>query len=100
VLERLKEGGMPVGLLEFARYTEGTIDLGSGDLLVCVSDGITEAVNTAGEIWDESGVEKVLKQTAGRPAAEFIECMVGAADAYATGAEQADDMTLVALRVL
>jgi phosphoserine phosphatase RsbU/P len=99
-LERLDAGGMPVGLFDLARYEEGRVDLASGDVLVCYSDGISEATNTAGELWEEEEIEDVLRQAARCPASELVEKIVRAADDYAAGAEQADDMTVVALRIL
>jgi len=99
-LERLDTGGMPVGLFDLARYEEGRVDLASGDVLVCYSDGISEATNSAGNLWEEEELEHVLRQSARCPASELVEKIVEAADAYAAGAEQSDDMTLVALRIL
>jgi sigma-B regulation protein RsbU (phosphoserine phosphatase) len=99
-LERLDTGGMPVGLFDLARYEEGRVDLASGDVLVCYSDGISEATNTAGDLWEEEELEHVLRQSARCPASELVEKIVRAADAYAAGAEQSDDMTVVALRIL
>jgi sigma-B regulation protein RsbU (phosphoserine phosphatase) len=99
-LERLDAGGMPVGLFDLARYEEGRVDLASGDVLVCYSDGISEATNTAGELWEEEEIEHVLRESARCPASELVEKIVRAADNYAAGAEQADDMTVVALRIL
>jgi sigma-B regulation protein RsbU (phosphoserine phosphatase) len=99
-LERLDTGGMPVGLFDLSRYEEGRVDLAPGDVLVCYSDGISEATNAAGELWEEGEVEQVLRQFARCPASELVEKIVRAADDYAAGAEQADDMTVVALRFL
>jgi sigma-B regulation protein RsbU (phosphoserine phosphatase) len=99
-LERLDVGGMPVGLFDRARYEEGTVPLASGDVLVCYSDGISEATNAAGELWEEGGIEQLLRQSVGGPASELVEKIVRAADDFAGGAEQADDMTVVALRIL
>ena len=99
-LERLDTGGMPVGLFDLARYEEGRVDLASGDVLVCYSDGISEATNAAGDLWEEEELEHVLRQSARCPASELVEKIVRAADAYAAGAEQSDDMTVVALRIL
>jgi hypothetical protein len=46
---RLDQGGPPAGLLPDARYVRQRIALQSGDLVVCVTDGITEAISAAGD---------------------------------------------------
>jgi serine phosphatase RsbU (regulator of sigma subunit) len=98
-IEYLTEGGPPVGLLEFSTYHQGQINLGCGDTLVCMSDGITEAANIQDELWGEEEVQKVLSVSSTLACEDLIQRVVQAADAYSSGADQADDMTLVALRI-
>jgi sigma-B regulation protein RsbU (phosphoserine phosphatase) len=99
-IERLNAGGMPVGLLSIARYEEAATDLRSGDLLVSFSDGIGEATNAQGEIWEESVIERLLLNCAGKPAQEVVDLLVNAADEFTGEAEQADDMTVIVARVI
>ena len=99
-VERLDVGGTPPGLLPVAQYEEGSTVLEKGDVLVCFSDGISEATNSSDELWHESEVEKLLRTASGATAREMTERIVHAADAFAGDAEQADDMTVVTLRVL
>jgi sigma-B regulation protein RsbU (phosphoserine phosphatase) len=42
-------GGPPLGLFPGARYDEDHITLESGDLVVLVSDGITDAIDASGD---------------------------------------------------
>lgn len=97
---RLDSGGFPVGLLEIAQYEQGEVTLASGDAVVCFSDGISEATNEKEEMWEEADVERVLQMCRGVTAQQMIDRVVTAADAFAGQAEQADDMTVVALRVV
>jgi sigma-B regulation protein RsbU (phosphoserine phosphatase) len=99
-IERLTAGGMPVGLLGIARYEEAALDLHPGDLVVAFSDGIGEATNEQGQIWDESEIERVLLACRDCSAQHVVERLVAAADAFTGSAEQADDMTAVVARVL
>ena len=99
-VERLNVGGTPPGLLPVAQYEEGSAVLEKGDVLVCFSDGISEARNSRHEFWHESEVEKLLRTASGATARELTERIVHAADAFAGDAEQADDMTVVTLRVV
>jgi sigma-B regulation protein RsbU (phosphoserine phosphatase) len=99
-IERLTAGGMPVGLLSIARYEEAGAELKSGDLLVSFSDGIGEATNAKGEIWEETVIEKLLLNCGGKPAQEVVDALVKAADEFTGEAEQADDMTVIVARVI
>lgn len=97
-IERLESGGFPVGLLDFGQYDQGEIQLLPGDALVCFSDGISEATNARGDMWDDTEVEKVLSLCRGQKSQEIINHLVSAADDFTGEAEQADDMTVVVLR--
>lgn len=99
-VERLKTGGPPIGLIPVAPFSEGAISLVPGDLLVCFSDGISEATNAKEEIWEEAELEKILVSSAGNSASEVTEMVVRCADEFTGDAEQADDMTVVTLRIL
>jgi sigma-B regulation protein RsbU (phosphoserine phosphatase) len=50
----LDSGGPPLGLLPGARYTAATVDLSPGDVGVLVTDGITEALDTAPVTWAQA----------------------------------------------
>jgi phosphoserine phosphatase RsbU/P len=99
-VERLSAGGTPPGLLPLAQYEAGSTVLEKGDVLVCFSDGISEACNARDEFWDESEIENLLRAASGASAREVTERIVQAADAFTGDAEQADDMTVVTLRVV
>src|SRR3954471_18369843 len=46
--ERLREGGMALGMFQEAAYTEGCTTMNPGDVIVMYSDGITEAEDGQG----------------------------------------------------
>jgi serine phosphatase RsbU (regulator of sigma subunit) len=62
---------------------------------VCFSDGLSEAMNTRGEIWRESEIETILREDQKLSVKKVIERL----DAFAGPVDQADDMSIVALRV-
>jgi sigma-B regulation protein RsbU (phosphoserine phosphatase) len=98
-LTRLAESGMPVGIMPGVTWEHFTVPLAAGDTLVLVSDGIVEARNQAEEFWDEPAAERTLVEHAGEALAYLPETLCRAADRFAGGAEQYDDMTIVALRI-
>jgi sigma-B regulation protein RsbU (phosphoserine phosphatase) len=97
-IERLTTGGTPIGLLPVAQYEEATVTLEPGDLLVCYSDGVSEAANASGDFWPESEIEALVRATANLSPREVTDRLIQGADAFAGEAEQADDMTVVTLR--
>lgn len=99
-VERLSAGGPPVGLLSFAQYSHGELTLETGDILLCYSDGISEATNMADEMWDDVEVRHLLQASGHLSAAEIEQRIITAADAFAGEAEQADDLTVMVLKAI
>jgi phosphoserine phosphatase RsbU/P len=99
---RLQSGGTVVGLLEDARYEQGSVQINPGDILVFFTDGISEAMNPADEEWGEDSLMNSVRAsicgTSVSSAQELMECTFAAATQFAGTAPQHDDMTLVVLR--
>jgi sigma-B regulation protein RsbU (phosphoserine phosphatase) len=96
---RLEEGGAVVGLLRNFPYGQSSVTLEPGDLLVAFTDGISEAMNIAEEEWGEEELIKTAKACEGLSATETLARIVEAADRFAAGAKQHDDMTLLVARI-
>jgi sigma-B regulation protein RsbU (phosphoserine phosphatase) len=95
---RLETGGPVIGLLP-NRYQRGSFSHEAGDLVVLFTDGVSESMNARYEEWGEDRLIELLKTCHGLPAAEVMRRILAAAEAFAGGASQHDDMTLVVLRV-
>ena len=98
-VERPDGADLPAGLLPGIRYQQHIVSLSPGDLIVCLSDGITEAQEPDGELRETDAIEKILKQSLGAPVDEILNQLVRAANQHGSKAEQADDMTAVVMRV-
>lgn len=91
--------GVPLGAIEGSTYDEVTVPLGPGDVFVFCTDGIYDAMNAAGE---EFGVERVVdlvRTTRTAPAAAIVDAIVDAVRAFEGEAPQADDLTVVAVKI-
>lgn len=104
VPDRLEAGGPPVGLFRGVSYTIGRANLGEGDLLFCCSDGLSEAVNAADEMWEDRDVVRLINELldAGVLAAgnstTLVDSVVRAAKEFMGEAAAADDMTVFVIR--
>ena len=99
-IERLdKAGGTVVGLLPACEYEQAELALSPGDLLVIYTDGFSEAMSPQLEEWGETRLLTAVGGCDSLPAKDSIAKIMQAADAFASGAPQSDDMTLVILRV-
>jgi sigma-B regulation protein RsbU (phosphoserine phosphatase) len=95
---RLETGGPVVGLLPH-RYEQGVFSHEAGDLVVLFTDGVSESMNVRYEEWGEDRLIELAKMCHGLPVLEGMRRILAAAQAFAAGASQHDDMTLVMLRV-
>lgn len=98
-LDRLSGGGFPVAMLPNSEYRQFEAPLAAGDRLVVVSDGIVEALNDDGEFWEEEEVDRVILANRDVPLSRLPHLLADAVDHFAAGAEQYDDMTVVALHI-
>lgn len=98
---KLEEGGAVVGMLPtmFVNYKQGEIEMRTGDLLVGFTDGISEAMNREEEEWGEEAMLEELKKVYEKSPKEILNTIVAAADRFANGAKQHDDMTMIVVKV-
>lgn len=94
----LEAGGLILGVMKDAAYEEESVQLSPGDLLVLVSDGITEAENSAGEQFGDQRVLEVLGRVAGEPPDTVLDLLFAAVREFAGGTPQSDDMTAMVVR--
>ncbi len=95
----LRQSNLVVGVREGIRYDEHTITVQSGDALIFYTDGITEATNVN---WEEFGVERlneVIRQNHFHPAEHIRNAIYEAVHQFAGDTAQADDLTLVVVKV-
>jgi serine phosphatase RsbU (regulator of sigma subunit) len=96
----LKPAGLAFGMASGGTFDPifgvETVMLKPGDLVLLYSDGITEAMDRTEEQFSEERLIAALREPAG--AAELCTRIVDAVNAFAAGAPQHDDMTLVAVR--
>ena len=99
-VRRLETGGLICGLFEHATYEEETVQLQPGDVLLIFSDGISEALNAAGDEFGDDRILICMQQHARAGVGEVLECLVQTVKRFASDTVQSDDMTAVVVRYL
>jgi len=99
--EMLERGGVVVGILEDARFEQGTVSLEPGDRLVLYTDGVTEAANPRGELFGEERLyELVASLPPGLTCEQVTDRILAGVRAHLDGRDAGDDITLMVVRVL
>ncbi|HET9129489.1 MAG TPA: SpoIIE family protein phosphatase, partial [Terriglobia bacterium] len=93
-------GGMALGFTEDVTYGLARIVLGAGDGIYLYTDGVTEAMDAAGNQFSETRLEEFLKQANGSSATQLIHDTVDQVKRHAAGVPQSDDITIVTLKYL
>ncbi len=101
VVELLKKtGGTALGVMENIPYVRNKIVLKAGDGLFLYTDGVTEAMDTGGNLFAEQRLEEVLRRISGASPEEMSRGVLAEIEKYAQGAEQSDDITIMALKYM
>ena len=100
-IEPIKAKGLALGMIPAIPYKSTTVGLESGDLLLLMTDGITEPRNAEGVMYEESGrlAEVLSNMPAEMPMDELVDTIINDVEDYTAVEEQDDDITLVAVRV-
>jgi stage II sporulation SpoE-like protein/CHASE2 domain-containing protein len=92
-------GGPPFCVIEDFPYEAASHRLSPGDGLCLVTDGVTEALNAAGEFYGRSRLDDLLGRLApGAPADQVGEAIRHDVARFAAGVEPSDDLAIVAFR--
>jgi sigma-B regulation protein RsbU (phosphoserine phosphatase) len=98
-IDRLEEGGLVLGVMKPPMpYQEAGAVLRKGDALLLYTDGVSEAMSPAAEEYGDARLEKELIRLRSRQASDICREVVASVTAFAAGAGQADDITLVVLK--
>lgn len=92
------QDGPMVGPMPGIAFKESMMQLGPGDELFLYTDGVTEADNRRRELFGNSRLRSVLTESRAVSVADRLGEVMNAVMAFAGGAPQADDITMLGLR--
>ena len=90
-----------LGIEEDLSFTQETLCLAPGSLLFCYTDGVTEAMDGAGNVYSENRLQTVLDgipAVEDMPVADILSSVREDIKTHAGAAEQSDDITMLAVR--
>jgi len=79
-------------------YTTESVSLEAGDVIFHFTDGVTEAMDKQGRFFTGATLADTLKQTAGMSADQTVNAALSKIHDFASGAEQSDDITMMAIQ--
>ena len=99
LVEEILLEGMPLGGFIGAEREETSFELQSGDTILLMSDGLPEMLNPENEMLDYPRTKELFEDIADQPPKAIIDHLLKASTAWADGEPQADDVTLVVIKV-
>jgi sigma-B regulation protein RsbU (phosphoserine phosphatase) len=97
--EELSTGGTVIGLFPDTQYQRGSVQLEAGDILVCCTDGITEACSVKEEEFGVEGLAKCVAVHRTKPAQQIVDAVLAEVTAFSQGGPHQDDKVLMLIKV-
>jgi serine phosphatase RsbU (regulator of sigma subunit) len=98
-IDKIGGDSFAVGFFEDSTFTSSSTELGIGDIVLLLTDGITEAQNRAGEMYGSSRLnEKLLSLAGGPPAVDCLRDLLLDFEKFCDGRMLKDDVTVILLR--
>jgi phosphoserine phosphatase RsbU/P len=92
--------GFLVGKIEHQDYDARKIQLGKGDTLFLYTDGVTEAMDSDMNMFEDERLAAYLRLSKGSSARDLTRGSIAAVKAFTGNAQQSDDITVLALQFL
>jgi sigma-B regulation protein RsbU (phosphoserine phosphatase) len=99
-IRRLTVGGPVLGAFSGSTFEEATVYLRDQDTIVLFSDGVTEAVDSAGAEFGEERLIKCSSELLAHPAPEMLQGILSAVRDFSRTTTLADDITVAVTRFL
>ena len=97
-VRRLETGGVVLGLFAQAAFDEEALKLQPGDFILAFSDGVSEAMNEAGDEFSDDRLLACVESNRGAPPKVVLDNLLKDVRAFCGDAPQSDDVTIVMVR--
>ncbi|HEY0738840.1 MAG TPA: SpoIIE family protein phosphatase [Herpetosiphonaceae bacterium] len=98
VIDTLGTSGIALGVIEEAHFRESQAIVGAEDVLVCYTDGVTEAINDDEQEYGVGRLIDVVKRYRARSADEIVQAVLSDLAAHTGDQPPFDDVTLLVVK--
>ena len=91
------KSGLVLAAMEDMPYTENVLEMNRGDRMLLYTDGITEAENSAHELFGDDRLLECLLHTAGDSVEETMKKVDASVAGFVKDHDQFDDMTMMCI---
>ena len=98
IIHALTPTGMPMGIDEDSTWTQTSIQIDPGDVLILYTDGIPDAQDEEGSFFKERRLIEVIQDHLDSPAQDIQSAILDAVQDFSSGNAQFDDITLLVLK--
>ncbi len=95
----LTSRGIPLGISGEEYYETNEVNMESGDIVICFTDGVLEAVNEEGEEFGMQRIKAVIEEYASGNSSTLVKALTREVNAWANNVPQWDDMTVLAIKI-
>jgi phosphoserine phosphatase RsbU/P len=95
----LQNSGLPVGVMEQAKYEDAEVVLRPGDRFWLYSDGLVEAMNPAGEQWGKGRLLSAFQAVDSEALSDTVRRLLREVETWTGDRGPQDDISLVALEI-
>ena len=95
----VKEANAPIGLWPDLEYVGEEMKLPNDSMMLLYTDGLNEAENREQEQYGEDRIIQLMTSYASHDMRDMVEALKADADKFRDGAEQNDDLTILAFQV-
>lgn len=96
--KRLRSTGPPLGWFPEGTYKSDDVSLDPGDILLLMTDGLTEAFSADNEMFGRDRIFEVIRRTREASSDQIVDEIFREIRSFSEGVEQADDMTIVVMK--
>jgi sigma-B regulation protein RsbU (phosphoserine phosphatase) len=94
-VEEFMNNGLPLGGLRDEEFALETRNFETGDVLIQLSDGLPEAPNSKGDMYDYDQLNNLIQASCHLSSQAIIDTLIQSVDTWMEGKRNPDDITLV-----
>jgi len=96
--EEIMISGVPLGSFNQVTFDQIKTTFKVGDILAIISDGLAEAPNGSGDLFDYPRIQGIINENSHMSAQTLIEELMSQADSWLSGRHNPDDITIVIIK--